>query len=155
MSRLMLIASWFCTCLGMTFLLLVPLVAPDSVFADAGSDCAKAWCGPCGQGQNCPLSSNNSCYINGVTACCNGDTTCCAVACGSDTNCYDTCAAQNPKCPGTGCKNGCENCDSTNGACGPQAKCRCDNTTFDKNCSNVVCTCFFSQAGGPCFCQQK
>lgn len=86
MSRLTLIASWFCTCLGMTLLLLVPLVVPDSALASTGDDCLK------GSGGNQQFAINCCHAMCGDQTCLDD---CCAIVCGSTSNqCYLDCTAK-------------------------------------------------------------
>lgn len=138
MSRLTLMASWFFTCLGMMALLLVPLVAPESLFADAGSDCKKT----CMDDMTC-----SACCL----AACGSDQTCldscCEVVCGSTTNdCYNNCVAQSVYCPKK-CVNSCPN-NSFN-FCSFMPMTSCNQSTVS-GCDQ--CGCIKNMATGKCYC---
>jgi hypothetical protein len=74
MTRLNVIASWVFICLGISLLILVPLVAPGIAFADEGF-CDSQCCTMCTPpGYNCDNTS--MCYTNCWLMCINGDANC-------------------------------------------------------------------------------
>ncbi len=73
MYRISMFAFWFFICLGMTFLLLMPLAVPDSLFADSGGD------GPCCKGPHPGCPKSLPCQ-DGPDTNCNFCTICCISA---------------------------------------------------------------------------
>lgn len=135
MSRLEVVGSWFCTCLGMVLLGLSILVIPGNAFADAGGDCYNSCLGDPGCTAVCC-----------ATACPNQPTChadCCEGACGGNDTCLDMCLAAGPiSCQAKVCK------DKDLGTC--------TKVCEGKECKDglVVGRCF-SVASGDCKCIDK
>ena len=87
MSRLNLLLSWFFTSLGIALLVVLPLLAPEKAFADAGCEfdcCYKCFDNPPGSGCNEQTYCYQQCYTN----CTSGVATCDSTSC---TNCSSKC----------------------------------------------------------------
>src|SRR5436309_3060356 len=112
MSRLLSFASWSLICLGVAFLLVSPLLAPETAFADTGAcPCSCGSCDPAfggdPNGTYCKTCLDNCSACAGdpwcEAACCQrycGSSSdpdscasnCCATYCGTDTNCLYACS---------------------------------------------------------------
>lgn len=128
-ATLQALASWFCTCLGITLIGCGVLVVPERAFADWVSDCQNGCCKACFGEETCDTLS--SCYLDCTQAC-----FACAESCNYDTTCINN-NCQVKMCPGDPCQVGetCfkdyneDNCPKTNAGL-------CDKKS---NCSNCIC----------------
>src|SRR5947207_10501485 len=83
MSQLSNLAMRFLNCLGVTFLCLSALAAPENAFANTGDDCSIQ-CQYCG--------ADNDCFYNCIESCC-------SLGCPpGDTDCQTQCTQQNFVC---------------------------------------------------------
>lgn len=95
MVRLYSLSSWFCTCVAIVLAILVPLVVPEDVFANAGNDCYSVCSETCGTDSSCMSSCMSSC----CQSMCMGS---------SDPNCVADCTNFIPvPCPYADPANGC------------------------------------------------